>query len=129
MPAPIVVVAAVFERDGQVLACRRGANQTGAGTWEFPGGKVEPGESPEAALAREVREELGVSIEVGRLLDRTTTRVGAVLIDLATYAVRPIGQFPTASSDHDALRWVGRSELGALGWALPDLPTVALLAG
>jgi 8-oxo-dGTP diphosphatase len=126
---PIVVVAAVFERDGEVLACRRAPGKIDAGLWEFPGGKVEHGEEPESALAREIREELGVAIEVSRKLDRSSTRVGSRLIDLTTYAVRPLTDYPTASNDHDELRWVEKASLAALRWALPDLPTVTLLDG
>lgn len=60
------VVAGVIERDGKILICRRRKDQAHALKWEFPGGKVEAGESPEVALARELREELGIEATVGR---------------------------------------------------------------
>ena len=72
---PLEVVAAVIVEDGRVLACRRSPLKDSAGLWEFPGGKVEEGESAQASLAREIREELGVDIEVGELLDRSVTVV------------------------------------------------------
>jgi 8-oxo-dGTP diphosphatase len=62
---PVVVVAAVMERDGQVLIAQRRKQDRHPLKWEFPGGKVEPGESPPEALARELREELGVEAEIG----------------------------------------------------------------
>jgi 8-oxo-dGTP diphosphatase len=62
-----VIVAAVIITDGRVLACERSAPPEVAGRWEFPGGKVEPGEAPVDALVRELREEIGVTVSVGRI--------------------------------------------------------------
>ena len=64
------VVAGILERGGEVLACRRRGDQDHPGKWEFPGGKVEPGESPEQALARELREELGIEARIGAEIQR-----------------------------------------------------------
>lgn len=71
---PIVVVAAVIIRDGRVLLTRRAEGQHLAGMWEFPGGKLEPEESPEEALVRECREECGIEVEVNEILDVTHHR-------------------------------------------------------
>src|SRR5579872_6246538 len=65
---PVRVVAAILEREGRILVGRRRPDQPLAGQWEFPGGKVKPSETPRAALARELREELGVQASVGREL-------------------------------------------------------------
>lgn len=65
----LVVVAAVAERDGRVMLCQRRPGVHNGLKWEFPGGKLEPGESPEAALARELREELDIEVAVGRVRD------------------------------------------------------------
>jgi ADP-ribose pyrophosphatase len=122
------VVAAVIVRDGCVLACRRNPDRSAGGLWEFPGGKVEPGESPSDALMREIREELGVEIEVGELIHRGVTPVGAVSVDLSSYAVKLTDAVPTASTEHDVLRWLRREELGSVEWAEPDRPVVGVLA-
>jgi 8-oxo-dGTP diphosphatase len=125
---PLVVVAAVVRDGDRVLACRRAPGKDAAGRWEFPGGKVESGESPEAALAREIAEELGVRIHVGALLDRTVTaRAGGRAIDLACFDCRLDGDAPVASTDHDELRWMPVERLGELDWAEADLAAVAVL--
>lgn len=120
------VVAAVFVRDVHVLACRRAPGKSAAGKWEFPGGKIDDGESPEAALVREIQEELGISISVNALLDRSITPVGENDIDLACYLVTS-ADVPRHSTDHDELRWVPLPTLPTLDWAAPDLPAVAIL--
>ncbi|MEP6961451.1 MAG: (deoxy)nucleoside triphosphate pyrophosphohydrolase [Acidobacteriota bacterium] len=67
--APVKVVAAVIERDGRILIGQRRPDKSHPLKWEFPGGKVEPGEEPRAALARELREELAIDAQIGEQLD------------------------------------------------------------
>jgi 8-oxo-dGTP diphosphatase len=74
MSQPVVVAAAVVVREGRVLLTRRKEGQHLAGIWEFPGGKLEEGESPEAAVVRECREECGIEVEVSDILDVTHHR-------------------------------------------------------
>lgn len=121
-----VVAAAI--RDGNLtFACRRAPGKSAAGRWEFPGGKVEAGEEPRAALKRELLEELGIDVEIGELIDRSATKVGELAIDLATYDARLLGPRPVQSTDHDALDWLPPDQLGQVDWADPDLPAVAVL--
>ncbi|MFP3395958.1 (deoxy)nucleoside triphosphate pyrophosphohydrolase [Brevibacterium sp. H602] len=121
------VVGAVFSGDSQgepaVLAFRRAADRSAGGKWEFPGGKVEPTETQPSALVREIREELGIKVSVGGLVARASTEVDGRVIDLACYWATA-NELPTASSDHDAIRWVTVSTLHEVDWAEPDLPAV-----
>lgn len=127
MTTTIQVVAGVASQGDTVLACRRAPGRASGGLWEFPGGKVEPGEQPQDALTRELREELDADVAVGVLLDRSAVVVGELVIDLACYEVTFHGAPPTHSTDHDDLRWVTREQLGELDWATPDLPMVRRL--
>lgn len=127
MTMELEVVAAAILDGGLILACRRGPGKAAAGWWEFPGGKVEGDEDPRSALRRELHEELDVDIEVGELLDRSTTQVGSLIIDLATYDARLVGPRPHQSTDHDQLGWFAVEDLASLEWAEPDLPAVAAL--
>jgi len=124
------VVAAVITDGDRILACRRRPEKASGGLWEFPGGKIEPGETPEQALEREIAEELGVAVSVGSRLSVDDTEVGARIIRLSCWWTTLQGSAPLVSTDHDALRWLTRDELSGLEWATPDLPAVAkLVAG
>ncbi|MDH3654680.1 MAG: 8-oxo-dGTP diphosphatase MutT [Myxococcales bacterium] len=85
---PIVVAAAVVIREGRVLLTRRAEGQHLAGMWEFPGGKLEEGESPEEALVRECREECGIDVDVGAILDVTHHRFPQKNVLLLFYRCR-----------------------------------------
>jgi 8-oxo-dGTP diphosphatase len=123
------VVAAAIVRGGRVLAARRSRPATLAGGWEFPGGKVEGGESERDALTRECQEELGVTISSGAELGEASDG----RIRLVLYAATLDRGEPVAHDDHDELRWVGLAELEAVAWLPIDrelLPSVAgLLTG
>ena len=120
--AVIRVVGAIVERDGAVFAARRNPDRSAGGLWEFPGGKVEVGESPEAALRRELQEELNVDVSVGVFVDQSLSDVGSVRIELSCYAAEFEGDDPVSSSDHDAMTWVPLTELSSLQWAPGDVP-------
>lgn len=124
---PVRVAAAVFRRDGAVLACRRSPCRASGGRWEFPGGKIESGESGRDALRREILEELGVTITVGPLLDTSTTIVDGRAIELSCFLVEEFDPIPERSTDHDQLRWLQPAALPELDFADPDLPAVRLL--
>ncbi len=116
----LVVVAAAIRRGGQVLAAHRLRPEIG---WEFPGGKVEAGETQPDALAREIREELDTEIAVGARLGEA----GDDRIRLVLYAATLTGAEPRARHDHDALRWVGVDELDGLEWLSIDRQLLAHL--
>lgn len=125
--SPIVVVGAVIVRDGLILAAQRGEGRALPGLWEFPGGKVEPGEAPEECLRREVWEELGCRIKVGAPLTRTLHRYSFGWVDLATYWCTLLDGEPS-TTEHAALLWATPGELAGLEWAPADLPAVAQIS-
>lgn len=129
MPLIRVVAAILVNDDRQVLAARRGPGQGYAGKWEFPGGKVRPGEDDRAALAREIDEELGVTVEVGAFVAEARVEAPARTIALVAYRCR-LDAGRLEPREHDALRWCRAPELGELDWTAADadlLPAVRAL--
>ncbi len=124
----IPVTAAVIRRDGRVLVARRPAGHPCAGQWEFPGGKVEPGESPREALRREIREELGLEIAVGPFLGSFPHASARISIDLLAFEAEAAGGTPSPL-EHDEIRWVTPAELSGLNLAEADRPLARALAG
>lgn len=123
MTKKIDVVGAVILADDRVLAARRGPSMSLAGFWEFPGGKVEAGEDPQAALQREILEELECVIAVGERIETTRHEYSfGIVVLMSFWASLDVGE-PTAS-EHTELRWCTADELEALSWAPADLPTV-----
>ena len=127
MKRTVEVVGAVIERDGLVLCARRGPGGETGGLWELPGGKVEPGETPETALAREIAEELGCRVVVGAHVTTTVHEYDAVVVALATYLCELVGGEP-APTEHAELRWLAPGGLPGLAWAPADIPAVELIA-
>jgi 8-oxo-dGTP diphosphatase len=121
------VVAAVIVNEGLYLACRRAAHKSLSGFWEFPGGKVESGESDEEALARELEEELGIQVEVGGFICKSTSIASGSQIEMFTYLCTLKSLPPTSSSDHDELRWAQIGELASLEWPVLDIPVLDAL--
>ncbi|MET7716061.1 (deoxy)nucleoside triphosphate pyrophosphohydrolase [Streptomyces sp. NPDC005407] len=118
----VVVAGAVFD-GGRLLAARRSAPEELVGRWELPGGKLEPGESPEQALVRELREELGVETEpLARIPGEWVLKPGYVL---QVWTARLISGQPQPLEDHDALRWLAPHETDAVDWLDQDRPAVA----
>lgn len=120
------VAAAVIEKDGRVLLTRRGPGLDSAGRWEFPGGKLEPGESAAAALRREIEEELGLHIRVGERLCIVRQRPSGPRIELLAYRAELVGG-ELRLTDHDAARWVRPQDLASFALTEPDRPVAALL--
>lgn len=122
MTVRVVVAGAVCDQ-GRLLAARRSAPPELAGRWELPGGKVEPGERPEQALVRELREELGVTAEpVERIPGEWQLKPGYVLW---VWLVRLRSGRPQPLQDHDELRWLEPADADAVDWLDQDRPAVA----
>ena len=118
----IHVVGAAIVDDDRCLIARRAPGHAQAGRWEFPGGKVEPGESAEAALEREIREELGLETEIGGLLG--TGRIGRIRLDV--YRARRLAG-AMRLTDHDAVHWLKAEEIDDFDFADADIPVLPAL--
>ncbi|HWI60612.1 MAG TPA: 8-oxo-dGTP diphosphatase MutT [Symbiobacteriaceae bacterium] len=121
-----VVGAVIRNAAGEVLCALRAPDMAMAGLWEFPGGKIEPGEAPPQTLRREIAEELGCQIDVGELIADVTHAYPTVEVRLLTYEARVTNGTPTAK-EHAELRWVSLKDLPTLTWAPADIPTVQKL--
>ncbi len=128
-PAPLPVVCAVItDAAGRVLLAQRPAHKHLGLKWEFPGGKVEPGESPEAALVREIREELGCDIALTRALPRFTHDYGTVVIEMIPFVATLASASPTPlPHEHVALTWCEPATLRSYDLAPADWPVVDAL--
>ena len=125
----ISVVGAAIVRGGKVLAARRSYPAAEAGWWEFPGGKVALGESPEAALTREIAEELGCAVSVDDWLSGSVRwRSDGVELELRVALCRLVEGEPHGR-EHDALRWLSADELDDVDWLEPDRPFLPALKG
>jgi 8-oxo-dGTP diphosphatase len=120
-----VVVGAAILSDGRVLAACRSTPAELAGGWEFPGGKVEDGESEADALVRECREELGVEVAVGRLIGTESISDGVVL---RVYLAEHLLGYPEARLDHDEVRWLAADDLNSVEWLPADRPMLVAVA-
>ncbi|EFQ80270.1 MULTISPECIES: (deoxy)nucleoside triphosphate pyrophosphohydrolase [Corynebacterium] len=127
MSNPIRVVGAVFHDGERFLACRKKPGKPLEGHWEFPGGKIEPGETPEQALAREIREELNLIAEVGQKVTTTTYEYEFATIELTTFYCTLVDG-DLRLTDHDATKWVTSTEAAHLAWAPADIPAVEAIA-
>ena len=124
MTERIVVVGAALLDGGRLLAARRSAPPELAGQWELPGGKVEPGESPEAALVRELREELGVDAEPVERVPGEWPLKPPYVLRVWTARLLPGSGDPRPLEDHDELRWLTPGDIWSVDWLDQDVPAV-----
>lgn len=126
----LTVVAALILRDSKILVCQRRRDDTHALQWEFPGGKVEPGETSEEALARELREELAVDATIGKEVFRTRHRYRETQPELELIFFRAAID-PTATLQNlvfEGFEWAAPADLPQYNFLRADVEFVALLA-
>lgn len=124
----VFVACAIIEGGVAFLAARRGPAQTNPGLWEFPGGKVRTGETPETALACELREELGIEVIVGKGLTPRRHAYPWIAIELLPFICTICGGEPKPR-EHATIRWVVPSEARRLHWSAADVPILEEYAG
>jgi len=120
------VTAAILEKDGKILIAQRKPGAALAGKWEFPGGKLESGETPEACLRRELMEEFGVDTEIGAFICSSKFEYKHLPIELLVYkAVHLSGEFRL--NDHARIEWVAPADLPGYDLSSADIPVAELL--
>jgi mutator protein MutT len=125
-PRSLLVVAAVLEKDGRWLLAKRKKGDRFSGLWEFPGGKLEPGETSRQCLARELYEEFGIRARVGRLLAKVTYTSPSFSIELVAHAVSHLSG-DLRLQDHEEIRWVTPGRAGRFPLTAPDKLLLAKL--
>ena len=123
MKKRIAVVGAVLIRGQMILAAQRSSTMSLAGMWEFPGGKIEPNESPKEALLRELKEELLCNAEIGEHIQTTEYEYEFGIVVLTTYYCSLKGDEPRLT-EHSEIRWIHVTKLDQLNWAPADIPAV-----
>lgn len=120
----IHVVGAIIENErDEILCALRSPEMTLPNYWEFPGGKIEAGESKKEALKREIREELECTIEVYDHIEDTIYEYEKIIVRLETYMAKIISGTAVAT-EHARLKWVSKKDLSTLNWAPADIPAV-----
>lgn len=119
----IHVTCAIIESNGRVLAAQRAWWMRIPLKWEFPGGKIEPGESPEDCLIREVMEELGIGVTIAHSLPTTTHDYPSLRVTLHPFICRHVAGIPI-NHEHEAIVWLPPAQLMTLDWAEADIPVV-----
>ena len=126
----IKVVAAVIcdslDKPTKILATARGYGEF-KGQWEFPGGKLEPGETPRQALKREIREELGVSVDVGDFIDTVEYDYPAFHLSMDCFWCH-VAEGAIILNEAEAARWLGRDELRSVNWLPADVALIDRIA-
>lgn len=118
-----VVGAVLVNENDEILCALRSQQMSLPGLWEFPGGKIEKGETPQESLKREIYEELKVEIEVGEQIEDTVYEYPNIVVRLITFYGRIVSGVPQAL-EHECLEWKARNKMRDLEWAPADVPAV-----
>lgn len=122
----IEVVGAAIIHDGKLLAMQRSEKMTLPGLWEFPGGKIEKGESAKEALIREIQEELALEIEVEENITTTAYEYDFGIVKMSTYRAKMKSEH-FVLKEHAQYRWLSPNEVMTIEWAPVDIPTAKIL--
>lgn len=122
----IEVVAAIIKKDGKIFTTQRGYGDFKDG-WEFPGGKIEPGEIPEQALMREIKEELEADIKVGELVTTVEYDYPQFHLTMHCYLCELMSE-KLVLTEHEAAKWLGRDQLDEVDWLPADIEVVKAIA-
>ncbi|HZG70473.1 MAG TPA: (deoxy)nucleoside triphosphate pyrophosphohydrolase [Chondromyces sp.] len=127
MKKNIYVVGAVIVENGKILCAQRGPGKSLPYKWEFPGGKIEEGESPQQALQREIQEEMKCEVEIGEQVEHTVYEYDFGIVHLTTFHCRLIKGKPVLT-EHVDIKWLPPNKLIDLDWAPADVPAIEKLA-
>lgn len=127
MKKNIHVVGAVIIEDEKILCAQRGPSKTLPYKWEFPGGKIDEGESPQEALQREITEEMHCKVEVGKQVDHTVYEYDFGIVHLTTFLCKLIEGKPILT-EHVSIKWLSSNKLSSLDWAPADIPAIEKLS-
>lgn len=126
MPKHIHVVGAVIIEDNKILCAQRGVEKSLPLLWEFPGGKIEAGETPREALEREIYEEMKCEVNIGEKIVDAIYEYDFGTVHLTTFACNLVKGEPVLT-EHVTIKWLKPQELSSLEWAPADLPTIEAL--
>ncbi|WP_144551636.1 (deoxy)nucleoside triphosphate pyrophosphohydrolase [Bacillus mycoides] len=127
MKKNVYVVGAVIVEEGKILCAQRGPSKVLSLKWEFPGGKIEEGESPQDALQREINEEMHCKVQIGEEIDFTAYEYDFGIVHLKTFYCKLIEGRPVLT-EHVSIKWLYPNELASLDWAPADIPTIEKLS-